>query len=166
VIKEVAPLGQTFGLKATLYITTSRDSGKDSIGCRVIPFRTAAVDGVVIPRHTVLFIKETVGLRLPDGRRHDGYWYATDVGSAIHPGRIDLYTGKGLSSIWRLIHLNLKTLTVSRVGRFTGCPDRGGVRMVSEPPPASGKADQAPQLAVVQKVASIDTPVTADGAAD
>ena len=57
--------------------------------------RTAAVDGVHAPRRTVLFIKETVGLPMPDGSRHDGYWYASDVGGAIHAGRIDLFTGQG-----------------------------------------------------------------------
>jgi 3D (Asp-Asp-Asp) domain-containing protein len=120
------PTGQHFGLKATLYITTPRDSGKDSIGCRVIPWRTAAVDGRIVRRHTVLFIKETVGLRMPDGQIHNGYWYATDVGSAIVPGRIDLYTGLGVHTITPLIHLNLKTLTVTKVGTFAGCPGPHG----------------------------------------
>jgi 3D (Asp-Asp-Asp) domain-containing protein len=125
------PAGDTFGLKATLYLTTDRDSGKDSIGCRVIPMRTVAVDGVDVRRHTILFIKETVGIPMPDGTPHDGYWYATDVGSAIVHGRIDLYTGKGRATLAPLIHLNLKTLTVTRVGTFTGCPSENGVQQVA-----------------------------------
>jgi 3D (Asp-Asp-Asp) domain-containing protein len=122
-----------FGLKATLYITTKRDSGKDSIGCHLIPMRTAAVDDKEVRRHTILFIKETVGLTMPDGQVHDGYWYATDVGSAIVPGRIDLYTGRGLRSIVPYLNLNLKTLTVTKVGRFSGCPHSGAAMAVSTP---------------------------------
>jgi 3D (Asp-Asp-Asp) domain-containing protein len=133
---EPAPVtgakGDTFGLKATLYITTNRDSGKDSIGCRVVPYRTVAVDGEHVRRHTILFIKETVGLRMPDGQLHDGLWYATDVGSAIVPGRIDLYTGKGRQTILPLMHLNLRTLTVTRVGKFDGCPSSRGAPVAAE----------------------------------
>ena len=36
-----------------------------------------------IPRRTRLFIPETVGMRMPDGTLHDGYWYASDTGGAI-----------------------------------------------------------------------------------
>jgi 3D (Asp-Asp-Asp) domain-containing protein len=84
--------------------------------------RTAAVDGVDVKRRSVLFIKETVGLPMPDGRHHDGYWYASDVGGAIGHGRIDLFTGEGSQSMRPLLHLNLATLTVARVGEFKGCP--------------------------------------------
>jgi 3D (Asp-Asp-Asp) domain-containing protein len=84
--------------------------------------RTAAVDGVAVPRRTKLFIQQTVGLRMPDGRLHDGYWYASDTGGAIKKGRIDLYTGTGAGSMRPLMPLNLATLTVTKVGEFTGCP--------------------------------------------
>ena len=83
--------------------------------------RTAAVDGVNVKRHSVLFIKETVGLPMPDGRPHNGYWYATDLGGTIHRGRIDLFTGEGTSSMSPLLRLNLATLTVAKVGEFTAC---------------------------------------------
>lgn len=113
----------TFGLKATLYHGGGRGIGpRDSLGCRVVPMRTAAVDGVALPRHSVLFIKDTVGLRMPDGRRHDGYWYASDIGGAIKKGRIDLFTGEGAGSMAVLMPLNLATLTVQKVGEFAGCP--------------------------------------------
>jgi 3D (Asp-Asp-Asp) domain-containing protein len=85
--------------------------------------RTAAVDGVDIKRHSVLFIKETVGLPMPDGSVHDGYWFATDVGGGINRGRIDLFTGRGRSSMLPMLHLNLATLTVAKVGEFAGCPN-------------------------------------------
>jgi hypothetical protein len=84
--------------------------------------RTAAVDGVRVKRHSDLFITKTVGLPMPDGRLHDGYWFASDAGSGIRPGRIDLFTGQNRSSMLPLLHLNLATLTVAKVGEFTGCP--------------------------------------------
>ena len=120
---KVAPLLATFGLKATLYHGAGGGAGpRDSLGCKVVPMRTAAVDGVSVPRHSLLFIKETVGLLMPDGRRHDGYWYASDLGGAIHKGRIDLFTGSGRRSMDTLMPLNLTTLTVAKVGEFDGCP--------------------------------------------
>lgn len=123
VAAKVAPFLETFGLKATLYHLGLRGiHDRDSLGCKVVPMRTAAVDGVKVKRHSVLFIKETVGLPMPDGRQHDGYWFATDVGGGIHAGRIDLFTGQGRSSMLPLLHLNLATLTVAKVGEFTGCP--------------------------------------------
>jgi 3D (Asp-Asp-Asp) domain-containing protein len=117
------PGSADYYLKATLYHAGERGiRALDSLGCKVVPMRTAAVDGVNLPRHTVLFIKETVGMPMPDGSRHDGYWYASDVGGAIHKGRIDLFTGNGSSSMSALMPLNLATLTVMKAGVFHGCP--------------------------------------------
>ncbi len=84
--------------------------------------RTVAVDPKVFPRHSVLFIKETVGLKMPDGSTHDGYWYASDVGGAIKGARIDLFTGAGAASMKVLQALNLATITAVKVGVFEGCP--------------------------------------------
>ncbi|MEO8811764.1 MAG: 3D domain-containing protein [Caulobacteraceae bacterium] len=122
VAQTVQPILATFGLKATLYHSGRGMSTRDSLGCKVVAMRTAAVDGVSVPRHSLLFIKETVGLLMPDGRRHDGYWYASDTGGGIHQGRIDLFTGQGARSMAALMKLNLSTLTVARVGAFSGCP--------------------------------------------
>lgn len=123
VAAKVGPFLETMGLKATLYHLGSRGThDHDSLGCKVVPMRTAAVDGVDVKRHSLLFIKETVGLPMPDGSRHNGYWYASDVGGAIHRGRIDLFTGRGTSSMSPMMPLNLATLTVMKVGVFQGCP--------------------------------------------
>jgi 3D (Asp-Asp-Asp) domain-containing protein len=123
VAAKVEPFLQTFDLKATLYHLGLRGiRDHDSLGCKVVPMRTAAVDGVTVKRHSLLFIKETVGLPMPDGRLHDGYWFASDIGGGIHPGRIDLFTGDGRSSMLPMLHLNLATLTVAKVGEFAGCP--------------------------------------------
>lgn len=110
-------------LKATLYHAGAKGVGAlDSLGCKVVAMRTVAVDRKVIPRRTVLFIKETVGLPMPDGKPHDGYWYASDVGGAIKGEKIDLYTGRGASSMAPLRKLNLAKLSVSKAGEFKGCP--------------------------------------------
>jgi 3D (Asp-Asp-Asp) domain-containing protein len=101
-------------------------TGNDSLGCRPIAMRTVAVDPRVVPRRTRLFIKETVGLRLPDGTVHDGYWYASDTGGAIRGTKIDLYTGHGRGSMRPVMPLNMSTLTVVEAGRFDGCPPAWG----------------------------------------
>jgi 3D (Asp-Asp-Asp) domain-containing protein len=120
---QVAPILETFGLKATLYHGGGRGiRDRDALGCKVVPMRTAAVDGVMVHKGELIYIKETVGLPMPDGRLHDGYWYASDTGGAIHKGRIDLFTGDGAGSMAPLMPLNLATLTVARVGLFAGCP--------------------------------------------
>jgi len=122
IASHVEPILETFGLKATLYHGGGGIGDRDALGCKVVPMRTAAVDGVTVRRHELIYIKETVGLRMPDGRPHDGYWYASDSGAAIHKGRIDLFTGQGAGSMAVLMRLNLATLTVARVGEFEGCP--------------------------------------------
>ena len=98
--------------------------GRDSMGCRVVPMRTLAVDPAVVPRGTVVFIKETVGLPLPGGGVHDGLWYASDIGGAIKGQHIDLFTGFGASSARALTGhgIDLAHLTVTRVSNFSGCP--------------------------------------------
>jgi 3D (Asp-Asp-Asp) domain-containing protein len=110
-------------MKATLYHAGARGVGsRDSIGCKVVAMRTMAIDPQVVPKHSVVFIPETVGLPLPGGGVHDGFWYASDTGGAIKGKRIDLYTGSGAGSMRPLMKLNLKTLTVRRVAEFNGCP--------------------------------------------
>lgn len=112
-----------FRMKATLYHAGAKGVGAlDSLGCKVVAMRTVAVDTKVIPRRTKLFIKETVGIPMPDGRRHDGFWYATDTGGAIKGQKVDLYTGHGSSSMKPLMALNLAKLTVFKAGEFKGCP--------------------------------------------
>ena len=97
-------------------------TGNDSLGCRPIPMRTMAVDPRYIPRRTRLFIPETVGMRMPDGTLHDGYWYASDTGGAIKGQKIDLYTGHGRGSMRPAVRFNQRRLTLVDAGRFDGCP--------------------------------------------
>ena len=110
-------------LKASLYHGGAPGvGGRDSLGCPTVAMRTAAIDRTMIPRRTILFIKETVGMPMPDGSIHDGYWYASDVGGAIKGNRIDLFTGSGKGSMGPLMKLNMRTVTVTRAGTFEGCP--------------------------------------------
>ncbi len=125
IVSGALPGTGVFNVKATLYHAGAKGVGAlDSLGCRVVPMRTIAVDKTLIPRRTVLFIKETVGLKMPDGAQHDGYWYASDVGGAIKGQRIDLYTGHGSAPMKPMQKLNLATLTAVKVGESKGCPPR------------------------------------------
>ena len=118
-----------WNLRATLYHAGRRMNAHDSLGCPVSAMRTVAVDPAIVSRRSIIFIKETVGMQLPDGSVHDGYWYASDIGGAIRGQRIDLFTGHDAGSMLPLRGLNLKTVTVSKVGEFTGCPPvDGGAR--------------------------------------
>lgn len=125
IISGALPGSAVFNVKATLYHAGAKGVGSlDSLGCRVVPMRTLAVDKSIIPRRTVVFIKETVGLKMPDGQMHDGYWYASDIGGAIKGQRIDMYTGHNAASMKAMQKLNLGTLTAIKVGNFTGCPPK------------------------------------------
>lgn len=119
------PGSADFKLKASLYHAGARGVGVlDSLGCKVVAMRTAAIDARLIPKHTILFIKETVGLPMPDGGVHDGYWYASDTGGAIKGQRIDLFTGMNAKSMSPLRSINLAQLSVTKVGEFKGCPPK------------------------------------------
>ncbi|MBO9708983.1 MAG: hypothetical protein J7521_12300 [Caulobacter sp.] len=112
-----------YKMKATLYHAGAKGiRALDSLGCKVVAMRTLAVDNKIIPRRTVVFIKETVGLPMPNGEKHDGYWYASDVGGAIKGNKLDLFSGQGASSMKPLMGLNLSTISVTKVGEFKGCP--------------------------------------------
>jgi 3D (Asp-Asp-Asp) domain-containing protein len=113
-------------LLATLYHGGRGIRGRDSLGCPVSPMRTVAADQGLVARHSIIFIKETVGLPMPDGGVHDGYWYVSDIGGAIRGQRIDLFTGHNAASMRPLMGLNMRSLTVSKVGDFSGCPPKDG----------------------------------------
>jgi 3D (Asp-Asp-Asp) domain-containing protein len=125
VVTGTMPGAPGWNVKATLYHAGAKGVGVlDSLGCKVVAMRTVAVDKNIIPKGSILYIKETVGLRMPDGSRHDGYWYASDTGGAIKGPRIDLFTGFSSASMNPLKALNLASLTAIKVGEFKGCPPR------------------------------------------
>ena len=123
VVTGALPTGPGWNLKATLYHAGAKGVGAlDALGCKVVAMRTVAVDRHLIAPRSVLFIKETVGLKMPDGSKHDGYWYASDVGGGIKGQRIDLFPGAGPRSMGPASALNLASLTAVKVGDFKGCP--------------------------------------------
>ena len=67
----------------------------------LVAFRTVAVRDGVLPAGTVLYIPAARGLRLPGGRRHDGYFFVADTG-ALNDNQLDLYTGSRTLN-WRII---------------------------------------------------------------
>jgi 3D (Asp-Asp-Asp) domain-containing protein len=118
-------------LKVSLYHAGHGMRSRDSLGCPVAPMRTIAVDPLVVPRHSIVYIKETAGLPLPGGGAHDGFWYASDIGGAIKGARVDLFTGHDAASMRAMAPVNLKSVTVTKVGEFGGCPpvDGGAARV-------------------------------------
>lgn len=118
-------------MKATLYHGAQPGmSDRDRQGCLTVPHRTAAVDPKLAPLGTRLFIKETLGLKLPGGGRkgvkHDGIWYASDTGRLIKGARIDLFVGHSASDMAAFETLNLQRLSIVRAGVFNGCPPADG----------------------------------------
>lgn len=114
-------------LRATLYHAGAKGvGGRDSLGCSVVPMRTLAVDPRIIPRRSIVFIKETVGLMMPNGQPHDGVWYASDTGGAIKGAKVDLYTGSGSGSMRQFFdrRINAAVLNAVKIGTFNGCPPR------------------------------------------
>lgn len=73
---------------------TKHPWGRGVGDCALKPLRTIAVDPTQIPQGAVVKIAETVGMPMPDGKKHDGIWRVEDVGSAILHDRIDIFVGK------------------------------------------------------------------------
>jgi 3D (Asp-Asp-Asp) domain-containing protein len=58
------------------------------------PFYSVAADLAVYSPGDVIYIPMVVGLALPDGTKHSGYFIVSDQGAAIRgPGRFDFFTG-------------------------------------------------------------------------
>lgn len=57
------------------------------------PFVTVAADPKVLPFGSVIYIPDAVGLELPNGDIHDGYFEVGDVGGAIKGNHLDFFTG-------------------------------------------------------------------------
>lgn len=115
-----------WNLKATLYHSGAPGVGtRDSLGCTTVAMRTAAVDPRIIAKRTILYIPETVGMKMPDGSLHDGYWYASDTGGGVKGQRIDLYTGSNRASMGPVMKVNMKSVAVIKAGTFQGCPKAG-----------------------------------------
>jgi 3D (Asp-Asp-Asp) domain-containing protein len=67
----------------------------DGLGAKpygLVPYRTIAVKRNRLKLGTVLYIPSARGLKLPNGHKHDGYFFVADTG-ALQTSQIDLYTG-------------------------------------------------------------------------
>ncbi len=63
---------------------------------RLVPFKTVAVDGAIIPFGSVIFIPEAKGVNYyfeDTTLVHDGYFFAADRGSKIKGNHIDVFLG-------------------------------------------------------------------------
>ena len=86
----------------------------DGVGDYIlVPFRSIAVDPDVIPKGSVVFVPQARGLQitLPDGTqtRHDGYFFAADVGGLIKDNHIDVYLGPSQENPFAWVTSNPQT---------------------------------------------------------
>ena len=94
-------------------------------GCKLVPFRSVAVDTKVVPLGSQLIIEETRGMKLPNGKVHDGIWYAVDTGGRIKNNRVDLFVGAGKKPLSIPIEHGIghfQPLEVRLGGQKQGCP--------------------------------------------
>lgn len=62
----------------------------------LIPYHTIAADLEVYPVGTIIYIPRAVGLKLPNGKVHNGNFIVRDTGAAfrdVGPSRVDLFVG-------------------------------------------------------------------------
>lgn len=96
--------------------------------CKLKPFESIAVDREKIPLGSIVRIKETVGMPLPNGKLHNGLWRAIDVGGAIKKDRVDIFIGfrrhaKYLSD-YGVTHLKPLNITLIKKPKKKSCVDQ------------------------------------------
>jgi 3D (Asp-Asp-Asp) domain-containing protein len=106
-------------------------------GCKLVPFRSVAVDRRIVPMGSQLHIEATRGMKLPDGKLHDGVWYAVDTGGRIRNNRVDLFVGAGKTPLSVPIDHGIKHLQPLEV--------RVGDKMQDCPTALSAARDQPPR---------------------
>ena len=81
----------------TLFGPARGEYGDGVAGYKLVPFRTIAVDRKFYPIGSLIFIPQAVGVEitLPNGKtaKHDGYFFAADVGGDIKENHIDVFFG-------------------------------------------------------------------------
>jgi len=79
----------------SLYDHRRCPDGMGVAGHCLVPYRTVAADLEHWSVGDVIFVPSVVGLELPDGSVHDGYFTVKDTGSAIKgPHRFDFFIGR------------------------------------------------------------------------
>jgi 3D (Asp-Asp-Asp) domain-containing protein len=95
------PRCAAFDLGSNRFVRVMSTDGLGATSYGLVPYRTVAVKQDGLPLGTVLYIPAARGLKLPNGKKHDGYFFVGDFG-AMQESQIDLYTGaKGLG--WRIL---------------------------------------------------------------
>jgi 3D (Asp-Asp-Asp) domain-containing protein len=97
--------------------------GLGSTGCRLVPYRTIAVDPRFVRLGTKISIPQLKGARLPDGTIHDGMFIAADRGQ-FRGAHIDLFVGAGSGAARPFIRRGYGSrshVTVYTNGRTSRC---------------------------------------------
>lgn len=97
--------------------------GLGSNGCRLIPYRTIAVDPRFVKLGTKVYIPQLKGTELPDGTIHDGMFIAADRG-AFRGAHVDLFVGAGSRGARPFIRKGYRSrsrVTVYNAGRTSAC---------------------------------------------
>ena len=91
------PTATVRAMNRSLFALAKGPYGDGAGGFILVPYRTIAVDKSVIPLGTVIYIPDAKGkeIVLPSGNKvkHDGYFFAADVGGAIKNNQIDSFLG-------------------------------------------------------------------------
>jgi 3D (Asp-Asp-Asp) domain-containing protein len=95
------PSCDAFALGESRFLRVDRLAALSARTYGLVAYRTVAVRDGALPAGTVLYIPAARGLHLPNGRRHDGYFFVADTG-ALNGNQLDVYTGKGTLN-WRII---------------------------------------------------------------
>lgn len=108
----------------TLWVPARGEYGDGVDGYKLIPFRTVAVDRKFIAIGTLIFIPQAVGVvfTLPNGdtAKHDGYFFAADVGGDIKTNHIDTFFGLKTKNPFKYV-------TSKPEGTFDAYVIRGGI---------------------------------------
>jgi 3D (Asp-Asp-Asp) domain-containing protein len=97
--------------------------GLGSTGCRLVPYRTIAVDPRFVKPRTRIYIPQLKGTRLPDGTVHDGMFIASDRGH-FRGAHVDLFVGEGARGARPFIQKGYGSrshVTIYAAGKTTGC---------------------------------------------
>jgi 3D (Asp-Asp-Asp) domain-containing protein len=102
---------------------SSSKYGLGSTGCRLIPYRTIAVDPRFVKHGTRVYIPQLKGAELPDGTIHDGMFIAADRGH-FSGARVDIFVGPGSGgtrAFTRHGYGSRSRVTVYTAGRSSRC---------------------------------------------
>lgn len=97
--------------------------GLASTGCRLVPYRTVAVDPRFVKLGTKISIPQLKGMTLPDGTIHDGVFVAADRGH-FRGAHVDFFVGagsKGARPFIRKGYGSRSHVTIYAAGKTSRC---------------------------------------------